>query len=262
MKKTAIIIWLVLMFVNVGELIARDYHVGPGDILSIAVYDNEDLATKVRVSTAGTIVMPLIGQVKVQGLTVNAITDKLTSLFADGYLVNPQVNVFVEEFRNKKVVVLGNVSRPGLIELSGATTFLELISKVGGLGEGAGDTATIQRKDDPGKKSVVVVDLRALIEDGDLTHNADINDGDTVFISKAGTCFITGQVRQPGNYACGVEATVLKLVALAGGFNGKASKSSIRIVRIIDEEEKVFKNVDLHTPLQHDDVVVVPESFF
>ena len=141
------IVLLVLSFCLCSTtLMAGDYLVGPGDVLSISVYDNEDLTTKVRVSSSGTIVMPLLGQVEVQGATVNAITDKITRLLANGYLVNPQVNIFVEEYRSKKVVVLGNVRTPGLIELSGPTNFLELVSKAGGLEKDAGDTATIQRK--------------------------------------------------------------------------------------------------------------------
>lgn len=241
---------------------AGDYLVGPGDVLSISVYDNEDLTTKVRVSSSGTIVMPLLGQVEVQGATVNAITDKITRSLANGYLVNPQVNIFVEEYRSKKVVVLGNVRTPGLIELSGPTNFLELVSKAGGLEKDAGDTATIQRKKDGAASTVIVIDLLALIEKGDLTQNMQIVDGDTVFISKAGMCFITGEVEKPGTYSCGEGTTVLRLVALAGGFTGKAAKSSINVVRIVNNDKKVSKNVDLYMALQDNDVVVVPESFF
>ena len=241
---------------------AGEYLVGPGDVLKITVYDNDDLETKVRVSTAGTIVMPLIGKVNVQNMTVNGITDRITAMLADGYLVRPQVNVFVEEFRSKKAVVLGNVRNPGLVELSGPTNFLELISKAGGLDKDAGDTATVQRKDGSDDKAVKVIDLRALIDKGDLSQNLQIQDGDTVFIAKSGMCYITGEVEDPGTYACGEDTTVLKLVALAGGFTGKASKSGINLVRIVDNTKKVYKNIDLYTALKHNDVVVVPESFF
>jgi polysaccharide export outer membrane protein len=198
----------------------------------------------------------------VKGGTVNGITDKITRSLADGYLVNPQVNIFVEEYRSKKVVVLGNVRTPGLIELSGPTNFLELVSKAGGLEKDAGDTATIQRKNGAAAPTVIVIGLLALIEMGDLSQNVQITDGDTVFISKAGMCFITGEVKSPGTYSCGDGTTVLRLVALAGGFTGKASKSSISVVRIVNNEKKVYKDVDLYTALQDNDVVVVPESFF
>lgn len=262
--KTFLLVALTTVFcLFSSHLWAEDYLVGPGDILAIKVYDNDDLATKVRVSTSGTIVMPLLGQIEVQGGTVNAITDKITSLLADGYLVNPQVNVFVEEYGSKKVVILGNVRSPGLIKLSGPTNFLELVSQAGGLSNEAGDTATIQhKKSDGDTANVVVVDLVALIEKGDLSQNVQIQDGDTVFISKAGMCFITGEVQSAGTYSCGANTNVLRLVALAGGFTGKASKSGIRVVRIVNNEKTVYKNVDLYMSLKDSDVVVVPESFF
>lgn len=257
------ILFVLLSFFCCSSTWAQSYLIGPGDIIDITVYDNEDLKTKVRVSASGTIVMPLLGQVEVQGKTVNEITDQITALLADGYLVNPQVNVFVQEYRSKKVVVLGNVNNPGLIKLSGPTSFLELVSQAGGLDKDAGDTATIQRKTGSGEKTnIIVVDLLALIEKGDLSQNVIINDGDTVFISKAGMCYITGEVEKAGTYACNEDTTVLKLVALAGGFTGKASKRSIRIVRLVDNEKTIFKDVDLYTRLKNNDVVVVPESFF
>lgn len=261
-RKIALYFVCLLVVFATKTGFASEYHVGPGDVLSITVYDNDDLATKVRVSTAGTIVMPLIGQIKVQSLTVNAITDKITAMLADGYLVSPQVNVFVEEFRSKKAVILGSVRMPGLIELSGPTNFLELVSKAGGLEKDAGDTATIQRKGGGKESSVIIVDLLALIEKGDLSQNMVIQDGDTIFVSKGGMCFITGQVEKPGTYTCGEDTTILKLVALAGGFTGKASRSGINLVRIVDNQKKVYKKVDLYTQLKDSDVVVVPESFF
>lgn len=260
--KILSLLLVCLCFCRTDLSFAKDYRVGPGDVLSVTVYDNDDLATKVRVSSAGTIVMPLLGQIEVNNLTINEITDKITRLLSDGYLVNPQVNIFVEEFRSKKVVVLGSVKTPGLVELSGPTNFLELLSKSGGLDKDAGDTATIQRQGVGEGKDVVVIDLRALIDRGDLSQNIQINDGDSVFISRSGMCYITGEVEEPGTYPCGQGTTVLKLVALAKGFTGKASKSNINIVRLVDNEKTVLEDVDVSTPLVNNDVVVVPESFF
>jgi len=199
----------------------------------------------------------------VGNMTIPEISDTIATALADGYIVNPQVNVFIEEYRSKKVVILGYVQKPGLYELSGSISFLELISKAGGLTGESGNTATIKRKIKTKNKSdVVVIDLTALVEKGDLSQNAQIFDGDTIYISKAGMCFVTGQVKRPGAYACGSNSTVLKLIAVAGGFTGKASKSGIKIVRKIRGKNKVFKDVELDTPLQVDDVVIIPESFF
>lgn len=260
-KKVAFIVITMLFFIGIQDCIGENYLVGSGDILRITVYDNDDLKTIVRVSDSGTIIMPLIGRVKVAEMTISMISDEITKKLADGYIINPQVNVFIEEFRSKKVVILGHVVKPGLFELSGAISFLELISKAGGLTKEAGSTATIKREI-KNKNDIIVIDLVALIEKGDLSQNAKILDGDTIYISKAGMCFITGQVKSPGAYACGNGSTVLKLIAVAGGFTGKASRSGVKIVRQEGDESKVYKDVDLDTPLQVDDVVIIPESFF
>ncbi len=253
---------LLLVASAAGFSYSADYIVGPGDVLEISVYDHPDLQTRVRVDSGGTIVMPLLGQVEVGELTIAGIGEKITALLADGYLVNPQVNVFVTDFRSKKVVVLGRINKPGLIELSGSISLLELISRAGGLEQDAGETATVKRKVD-GRDELIPIDLESLIEGGDLSQNIPILDGDTVVISKSGMCFVTGEVNKPGSYPCGQGSTVLKMIALANGFTGKASKSSVRIVRVVDGEKNVYKDVDLDTTLVYDnDVIVVPESFF
>ncbi len=244
-----------------ATVIADDYLVGSGDVLKIDVYDNPDLKTTVRVTNAGTIVVPLLGQVKVSGLKISDVTGKLTRLLADGYLINPQVNIFIEDFRSKKAVILGQVARPGIVEIRGTTTFLEAISKAGGLKEAAGDVATIKRISGE-QQEVVIVDIKSIVEGGDLSHNIPIHDGDTIYIAKGGMCYVTGEVKNPNAYSCDKDTTVLKLIARSGGFTGKASKSSVRIVRLVDGEKKIYKDVDLHLQVQANDIIVVPESFF
>lgn len=259
--QASLCMFAILLFCSVPTLgFADDYIVGPGDVLSITVYGHDDLKTTVRITNNGYIVMPLIGQVKVGDMRTSAVADKLTALLADGYIVDPQVNIFLEEFRSKKAVVLGHVNKPGLVELRGQMTFLELLSQSGGMKEGAGKTATIKRTVD-GKRKVIVIDLKSLIEGGDLSKNIPILDGDAVYVSKGGTCYVIGEVDDPDAYPCD-NVTVLKMIALAGGFTGKAAKSSVRIVRVVNGEKTLLKDVDLDSHVQPDDIIVVPESFF
>ncbi len=243
------------------DAFSEDYIVGPGDVLRITVFGHENLSTVDRITENGFIITPLLGEVKVGGLTISRVSTKLSSLLADGYLVHPMVKVFVEEFRSKNAVVLGHINTPGLLELSGPTTLLQLVSKAGGLKEGSGDTATIKRNNN-GRKEVIIINLTSLFEGGDLAKNISIQDGDTVFISKGGMCYVTGEVEKPGAYPCKDNPTVLKLIALASGFTGKAAKSSVNIIRVVDSEKKVLKNVDLHRSLFPNDVIVVPEGFW
>jgi polysaccharide export outer membrane protein len=264
MKRPGCLLISILLYavLAAGICSGDEYRVGPGDVLDITVYDNDDLKTKVRVSNSGQIIMPLIGQVEVGGMSVSEISGNIVELLADGYLVNPQVNVFITEHRSRKVVVLGMVRNPGLVELTGPITFLELISKAGGLAKEAGDTATIKRVGE-GDDKIIAIDLISLIEGGDLSQNVPIRDGDTVVVAKAGSCYVTGEVKEPGSYPCGEGSTVLKLVALAEGFTGKAAESKVKIVRVIGDKKTILEDVDLETTVVYDnDVIVVPESFF
>ncbi|MEN8140630.1 MAG: polysaccharide biosynthesis/export family protein [Thermodesulfobacteriota bacterium] len=245
-----------------GTLLADEYTVGPDDVLKITVYDHPDMETRVRVDGNGTILMPLIGHVNVAGRSIAQVSDKLASLLGDGYLVNPQVNVFIEGYGSKKAVILGMVNKPGLYELSGQTTLLELISKAGGLASDSGATATIKRLKSGGKSEIITVDMRALMESGDMSQNVAINHKDNVYVAKAGMCFVTGEVKKPDAYKIDEDTTVIKAVTLAAGFTGKAAKSKIRIIRIIKGTKNILKDVELDTPVRPDDVIVVPESFF
>ncbi|MCI5210053.1 MAG: hypothetical protein D3910_14930 [Candidatus Electrothrix sp. ATG2] len=121
-----------------------EYAIGAGVVLSIKVYDHEELTVKVRVSERGVIEFPLIGEVHVGGLGIRAAAKRIETGLGDGYIVEPQVTIFVEQFKSKKVVVFGPVHSPGLIELNASITLLELISKVGGLKDNAGQTASGQ----------------------------------------------------------------------------------------------------------------------
>ena len=223
---------------------SADYKLGPGDVLRISVYDNDDLLTIDRISDEGVINMPLLGQVKVQGMTISKASEHIAGLLADGYIINPQVNIFINEFRSKKAIILGRVNRPGLIEMTGPTSLLELISKAGGLSDDFGETATVKRKVED-KDVVVLVNLKSLTEGGDLSQNISVLDGDTIYVSKAGMCYVTGEINSPDAYKCGDNITVLKLIALAGGFTGKASRSSVKVIRIVNGEKTIFEDVDM-----------------
>ena len=86
----------------------RSYYdlVGDGDVLKVTVYNHPDLTTTVRVNGGGTIIFPLVGQVNVQGMTIDQVAALLAGALSDGYIVDPQVSVFVEEFRSKRVTII------------------------------------------------------------------------------------------------------------------------------------------------------------
>ena len=182
----------------------------------------------------------------------------------DGYLANPQVTVFIMAYRSKRVTVIGQVSKSGVLELSGPTRLLDVLSLVGGLADNAGDVATITRAAtaDAAAPEIIQIDLKRLMETGDVALNIQIMDKDNVFIAKAGMFYVTGAVDEPDAYKYEEGSTVLKAISMAGGFTKVAAKSRIRIVRIVDGKEQVMEKVSLQEELQPGDVIVVPESYF
>jgi polysaccharide export outer membrane protein len=242
----------------------QDYRVGEGDVLNVLVYDNPDLETTARVSGKGTILFPLIGELDIEGLTVSQVASKIADKLAQGYILYPQVSVFVEEFRSKRAIIMGEVKVPGLYELSGSTSLMELISKAGGLTEDAGSEINIKRKnpDDPGQDNLITVNLKTLLEEQETSPNVSIMDGDRVFVPRAGVVYVTGQVNRPDAYKLESGTSVIKAITMAGGFTELASEKRVRLIRKVDGVETVIEKVPLHTIVMPEDVIVVPESFF
>lgn len=261
-------IFIVVLLLCLGisaEVMAADPVININDILELSVFDHPEMAATVRVDGQGMVTLPLINRVKVQGLTVSEASSQIARMLADGYIVNPQVNIFVKNFRDQKASILGMVTKPGVYDISAKTTLLELISMAGGLSPEAGDTATIKRegtKDTSGNSQEMTIDLRRLVDKGDSALNIQIMEGDKIFVIKAGLFFVTGEVKKPDSYKYQDKLTVMKAIAMAGGFTDTASKGSVRIVRKVNGKEEVVSGVDMDALVRPDDVVVVPESFF
>jgi polysaccharide export outer membrane protein len=243
---------------------SEDYIVGEGDVLKITVYEHADLETTARISGDGVINFPLIGNVKIAGMNIGQISEKISGLLADGYIVDPQVAVFIEEFRSKRTVVMGEVESPGLYVLHGQTTFVELLSKAGGLTKDAGDEAVIKRKigDEENGEHTITINLKHLIRDGDISLDVPIMDGDNIYISKAGVFYATGEVKRPDAYKHEEGLTVVKALTMAGGFTEKAAPGRVKIMRKRNGEEEILDKVKMDEPVLPDDVIIVPESFF
>jgi len=258
-KPTFILLLCFIPFIAFSE----EYTIGEGDILDIKVYENDDLSSTVRVSSNSTIRVPLLGEITIKDLTVSQIASKIEKLYADGYLVNPQVDVFIKEHRSKKAIILGQVKNPGQYELRGRVTILEFISTAGGLTTDAGGTATIKRLTASGEnKDQIVLDLEKLIKKGDVSLNILVQDNDSIYISKAKTYYVSGEVTKPNQYVYEQDLTVIKAITMAGGFSKIAAKSKVQIIRMVKGDKKILENVNMDEPILPDDVIVVPESFF
>jgi len=257
---------LAFFLLTTALTLAQGYKVAEGDVIRIEVYDNADLNTIVRVSEKGTIVIPLLGKVNIKNHSTNQISEKISRLLADGYLVNPQVNVFINDYRGQQVQILGQVRNPGTFELQGSTTFLELISKAGGLTENASDQAIIKRTNGQHNKkqpTIITIDLKTLMEKGETAQNINIIDGDNISIGKVGQYYVTGEVRNPSSfrYDKGDFPNVIKAITLAKGFTENANQDGIIIYRKDKDKKITLKTVKFDTNIQANDVILVPGIF-
>ena len=252
---------------------APDYVVGPQDVLTITSYDQADLTGKFSVEADGTFTYPMIGRFKAGGLTLRQVEHGLKQQLKDqGFFVNPQLTVAVDQYMSQKVYIVGEVRTPGPYALSGNMSLVEALARAGSTlptasGEAVivhgGNTAqgpTLPTKDEDGK-DVVRVSLRQL-ENGVFSQNAQLRDGDTIFIPRAESVYVFGQVKNPGAYSLQQKNTsVLQALSLAGGVTDRGSTSRIRIVRIVDGEKKEIK-VKLTDVVSPGDTIIVGERFF
>jgi polysaccharide export outer membrane protein len=143
------------------------YKLGSGDMISIRVLGEDDLRReKVRLSDAGTISLPILGEIKVKGMTVGTLEDYITRGLKGRYLVNPQVTVSIDEYRN--FYVNGMVEKPGGYPYSPGMTVRKAISVAGGFKERASrDKINIIREDDP-QQTPRRVDMNTAVGPGDI----------------------------------------------------------------------------------------------
>ena len=165
----------------------KEYTIHYEDVLEIKVYEHKDLTTKVRVSASGDITFPLIGQVHAAGLTVNQLCEKIKELLSDGYLVDPQVNVFINSYHPEKVFVMGAVRNPAAYELSREkpTTVLEAISRAGGFTEQAAPNRTKVIRVDSEKGETIKVKVTDITKKGDKSKDIPLQPNDIVFVPES-----------------------------------------------------------------------------
>lgn len=249
---------------------AGDYKIGPQDVLTIQVFDQPDLGGKYTVEADGTFSFPLIGRVKAGGMSLRAFETELKKKLADGYFRNPQVTVAVEQYRSQRVFVMGEVRQPGPVALTGGMTLIEALSRAGStLPSASGEVAIVRAPQGtqgpvlPGADTGAEI-LRASIRDlegGSMKQNIELHDGDTIFVPRAETIYVFGQVRNPGAYSIQKDTTVLQALSLAGGVTENGAMNRIKIVRIVKGEKKEIK-VKLTDTVQPGDTIIIPERFF
>ena len=139
-----------------------EYRIGPNDLLSVTVFQVKDLDREVRVNNLGQVTLPLVGAMDAAGRTVDALEHDISARYAERYLQNPQVSVFVKEFASQRVTVEGAVEKPGIYPMSSRLTLLQAIALAQGLGETASKSDVIVFRTANGERQFARFDLDAI----------------------------------------------------------------------------------------------------
>jgi polysaccharide biosynthesis/export protein len=242
-----------------------NYTIGPQDRLSIAVVDEPTLTKIVTVGSDGTFDYPYIGVVKAGGTSLRELQQEITSRLKEKYLRNPQVSIEVETYRSQVVYVWGQVRSPGAVALTGNTNLTEALAKAGSPTPDAGSYIEINRKPrdiPPGTDPATVakpVPERVTMADlqSGRAQSIILADGDTVFVPKAETFFVTGYVKNGGPFLYDSGMTVSKAISMAGGVSEKGSRNRIRITRLVNGKQILVKDVKLEDAVQPGDSIEV-----
>lgn len=243
----------------------KSYLIGPRDILNLTIHAGGEKQhdSNLMVSGQGMINVPFIGPIRAEGLTVNQLEERIIKPLAKDYFVDPEVNIHIKEYHSLQYYISGAVKAPGLYEMTSEATLMELIARAGGVLPERGNLAYILRSDTGNltgekdiekmisKKEPLKVDLKSLLDEGDMNHNRLLQSGDVVYIplEKAlnlaeSKVYVEGEIQNPGVYNYQPGLTALNACIMAGGFGKFAAPKRARIIRSKKEGQEII-NINL-----------------
>ena len=259
MKIILLILALAASVAVAGAQTGGELKIGPGDLLTVEVFDVPELKQEIRVSDIGDAELSLIGRIHLADLTIEAAEQSIASqLKMRGLVVHPQVSLLVREYATQGVAVTGEVRKPGIYQVLGPRTLTQVISEAGGLTEIASPNITVEHRD--GTRQLLLSNSR----------DALLHPGDTVLVARVGIAYIVGDVARSGGYVMrdGGELSIAQLVALGGGPLPTAKATKVRLVRkhgdtrqeIEINLKEILRGNAPDVPLLPDDIVFVPNS--
>src|SRR5262245_11167236 len=254
------------------------YVLGPSDSITIQALDVDEISNKpIWIDTGGFINLPLVGRVKAAGLTVQELEAEI-NVQLKPFVKVPHVVVAVTEFRSQPVSVLGFVNTPGVLQVQGRKTLLEVFSQAGGLKPDAAAVAKITRRldygeiplpgatrDASGQFSVADLQLKALIEGRSPEQNILVRPHDVISVPKADILYVIGEVKKPGGFVLTdrKRTTVVAALALAEGFLPLANRKKAEVLRLEpgrDERSKIEVKLDKILSGKEKDIALLPED--
>jgi polysaccharide export outer membrane protein len=231
------------------------------------VYGAPDLSGRTRVSADGNISIPLIGYVRVAGLSSSEAQAAIVAKLRENNILNdPQVSVYVKEYNSSGISVAGEVAKPGFYSALGPHRLFDVLQAAGGTTDKAANKVVISHRDQKDATTLSISKDPAEM----AASNVVLQPGDTVVVPRAGIVYVLGEVTRPGGYVLNSTGgiTVLQIVAVAGGPNKVASPGKTRLLR---RTENGFQeqNIDVKKLLRgkaHDvsvrdqDILFIPSS--
>jgi len=206
--------------------------IAAGDLLNITVFDVPEMTQDVRVGANGKAQLALIGDITLAGLTAQEAAETIANELRDRkLLLRPQVNVLVKEFASQGVSIVGEVTHPGVYQVLGSRSLLDVISMAGGLTNVADTRITVKRRG--GAEEKIMAKLKTDDADSSLANNVQIYPGDLIVVPRAGIVYVLGEVNRPGGFAMqdSGKITLLQALAQAGGASKTASLSKAVLMR-------------------------------
>jgi polysaccharide export outer membrane protein len=270
---------------NCASDVRSTYLLGPDDELEIAGPELDDNAARtMRIEGDGDIQVPLVGRVTVAGLTVQQAQQELNKRFST-YLREPQITLSVKELRSQPVSILGAVNAPGVHQVRGYKTLLEMLSLAGGLRPDAGHRIRITRRhewgciplpgatlDASGQFAVADVSWKEMMA-GLIPHaNIQILPHDVISVPRAEMVYVIGDVKRSGGFVIGdnQSMSVLQVLSLAEGMNGTADRKHVKILRpaaaggqraeIAVDVKAMLEGKAEDVALHADDILFIPGS--
>ena len=275
-----------------------DYPLGPGDVVEVNVSGVDEFRNLTeRITGEGVLVLPFVGRIQAKGMTDKELRAEIRRRLETNYVRNPQVSLFVKEFRSRQVAVIGAVQKPGLYNLaSPADTILSMISQAGGPTATAAERILLipaePAEPDKAKEIISAMPIRLLSQDPSplilknvepLTISVDgvnktgqekylsmpVHPGDIVLLPGAGEALVQGWVARPGSYKIFPGLTVLGVVAAAGGLAFPADSAAVEVIRnnstghkfkIVANLDAIIAGTEADVPLREGDVVDVLAS--
>ncbi|CAD5369200.1 Capsule polysaccharide export protein [Rubrivivax sp. A210] len=240
-----------------------EYRLGAGDVVRITVYQNPDLSLEGRISESGAISYPLLGVVKLGGLSVGAAEKTIADgLRLGNFVKQPQVSVLPVQVRGNQASVLGQANRPGRFPIEVADMRLtDLLALAGGISAAGGELVVVSgvREGKPFRKEV---DLPSVFASPSRELDIPIQNGDVVWIDRAPTAYIYGEVQRPGPLRVERGMTLMQALATGGGLTQRGTLKDLKLHRRGAEGKTQVLQPSMDDRLQEGDVVYVKESLF